>query len=288
MPLKVATWRTHSIVGRLPLTSQTQKNMRKMGNVGRHSFFRSLLELVIIVLIVREINDGKQQAAILQELSANTATTATVLRDVQTTKAAMNGAIQAQNAEANRVLLDMRYSWNWLYLTNTGHPTVFVYTVRTGNLPVPVLTPTPNLSTGQRIQLPAAQVEETFQKALKDRSRFVMPVELDLTDSTGTQYVARRLGKTKLSHESMDKIRDVLSSIMDSAVRYGLLVKNSVEGIRLPKARVGKRSKPFISPAQFPMLLSMDLRTLCNHGFRCALYGAEGERVDWPEVGRRS
>ena len=28
------------------------------------------------------------------------------------------------------------------------------------------------------------------------------------------------LGKTKLSTKSMDKIRDVLSSIMDSAVRY--------------------------------------------------------------------
>jgi hypothetical protein len=33
----------------------------------------------------------------------------------------------------------------------------------------------------------------------------------------------------------MDKIRDVLSSILESAVRYELLVKNPVEGVRLAK-----------------------------------------------------
>lgn len=78
----------------------------------------------------------------------------------------------------------------------------------------------------------------------------------DITVLTVDRYLSG-LGKTKLSQESMDKIRDVLSSIMDSAVRYELLVKNPVEGIRLPKPRVGKRSKPFITPEQFPALLSM-------------------------------
>jgi hypothetical protein len=64
------------------------------------------------------------------------------------------------------------------------------------------------------------------------------------------------LSKTKLSHESMDKIRDVLSSILESAVRYELLVKNPVEGIRLPKPKQGKRSKPFIKPEQFKALVN--------------------------------
>jgi len=36
----------------------------------------------------------------------------------------------------------------------------------------------------------------------------------------------------RLSHESRDKIRDVLSSVLRSAADYGLLVKNPVEGIR--------------------------------------------------------
>jgi hypothetical protein len=39
---------------------------------------------------------------------------------------------------------------------------------------------------------------------------------------------------SKLQHESRDKIRDVLSSILGSAVRYQLPVKNPMEGVQLP------------------------------------------------------
>lgn len=61
----------------------------------------------------------------------------------------------------------------------------------------------------------------------------------------------------KLSHESRDKIRDVLSSVLRSAVEYGLLVSNPAEGVRLPPERVGhRRSKPYVTPAQFNELLS--------------------------------
>jgi hypothetical protein len=46
------------------------------------------------------------------------------------------------------------------------------------------------------------------------------------------------LGQTaKLEHESLDKIRDVLSSVLGSAVRYGLLIKNPAEGVRLPRPK---------------------------------------------------
>jgi len=61
----------------------------------------------------------------------------------------------------------------------------------------------------------------------------------------------------RLSHESRDKIRDVLSSALRSAVEYGLLVKNPVEGIRLPAEKFGRRrSKPYVKPQQFEELLS--------------------------------
>jgi integrase len=65
------------------------------------------------------------------------------------------------------------------------------------------------------------------------------------------------LGTTELSHESMDKIRDVLSSVLQSAVRYELLVKNPVEGLTLPKPKRGKRSKPYITPQQFSALVQL-------------------------------
>lgn len=78
----------------------------------------------------------------------------------------------------------------------------------------------------------------------------------DITVLTVDRYVAG-LSRTKLSHESMDKIRDVLSSILKSAVRYELLVKNPVENVRLPRPGKGKRVKPYISPVQFMALLGL-------------------------------
>jgi hypothetical protein len=70
----------------------------------------------------------------------------------------------------------------------------------------------------------------------------------DLTPLTVQRYFSG-LAVTTLSHESKDKIRDVLSSILGSAVKYGMLVKNPVEGIRLPGEKRGKRKiKPHITP----------------------------------------
>src|SRR5690348_17293962 len=53
----------------------------------------------------------------------------------------------------------------------------------------------------------------------------------DLTPLTLQQFFASL--PPNLSYESRDKIRDVLSSILASAVKYGSLVKNPVEGVRL-------------------------------------------------------
>jgi integrase len=61
----------------------------------------------------------------------------------------------------------------------------------------------------------------------------------------------------ELSYESKDKIRDVLSSILVSAKRYGLLVSNPVEGVRLPPSRRGNRIKPYVTPQQFNALVEL-------------------------------
>jgi integrase len=63
--------------------------------------------------------------------------------------------------------------------------------------------------------------------------------------------------EASLDGESIDKIRDVLSSIMASAVRYGLLVKNPVEGVRLPRPKRGKRRKPWITREAFDALIAL-------------------------------
>jgi len=62
---------------------------------------------------------------------------------------------------------------------------------------------------------------------------------------------------TALSLESKDKVRDDLSSILASAVKYGMLVENPTEGVRLPHDKRGKkRMEPHITPQQFEQLLS--------------------------------
>jgi integrase len=78
----------------------------------------------------------------------------------------------------------------------------------------------------------------------------------DLTPLTLQQYFSGMTG-SELSYESRDKIRDVMSSILASAVTYGLLVKNPMEGVRLSPGKKGKRVKPFIDPAKFLSLLAL-------------------------------
>jgi hypothetical protein len=67
-------------------------------------------------------------------------------------------------------------------------------------------------------------------------------------------------GKAPLCRESVDKIRDVLSSILQSAVKYGYLVTNPAEKLQVPSAKRGKRrQKPFIRPEQFAALVAIIL-----------------------------
>lgn len=79
----------------------------------------------------------------------------------------------------------------------------------------------------------------------------------DVSVLTVDRYFAV-LGQTaKLEHESLDKIRDVLSSVLQSAVRYELLIRNPVEGVRLPRPKRGKKTKPWITRAQFQTLIEL-------------------------------
>jgi integrase len=78
----------------------------------------------------------------------------------------------------------------------------------------------------------------------------------DITTLSVDRYLAG-FGASKLGHESLDKIRDVLSSVLNSAVRYGLLVKNPAEGVRLPRKRGGVKQKPWITRPQFDALVEL-------------------------------
>jgi integrase len=78
----------------------------------------------------------------------------------------------------------------------------------------------------------------------------------DLTPLSVQKYFSA-FSTSKLAHESRDKIRDVLSSILGSAVTYGLLVSNPVENVRMPAERRGRRTnKPYLYPHQFDELVA--------------------------------
>jgi hypothetical protein len=65
------------------------------------------------------------------------------------------------------------------------------------------------------------------------------------------------LSATSLGHESLDKIRDVLSSILGAAVRYQFLIQNPVENVRLPRRKKGNQAKPYITQEQLLLLVEM-------------------------------
>ena len=76
----------------------------------------------------------------------------------------------------------------------------------------------------------------------------------EISSLTVDRYFAG-LGASGLGQESIDKIRDVLSGIMNSSIRHHLILKNPVEGVRLPHPKRGRRMKPWITPDQFSLML---------------------------------
>jgi integrase len=77
----------------------------------------------------------------------------------------------------------------------------------------------------------------------------------ELTTLTIQEYFSK-MATSELAHGSRDKIRDVLSGVLRTAIDYGLLKVNPVENVRMPAERRGrKRSKPYLTPEQFEDLV---------------------------------
>lgn len=64
------------------------------------------------------------------------------------------------------------------------------------------------------------------------------------------------LAKSALGTESRDKIRDVMSSVLQVAIHEGLIPRNPMEFVKVPRDRRGiVRSKPHLTPDQFAVLI---------------------------------
>jgi integrase len=79
----------------------------------------------------------------------------------------------------------------------------------------------------------------------------------ELTPATIQTYFSD-FANSKLTRESVDKIRDVLATVLRLAAgKYMLITSSPMEHIELPRSRVGrKKSKPHISPEQFDQLVN--------------------------------
>jgi integrase len=64
------------------------------------------------------------------------------------------------------------------------------------------------------------------------------------------------LSARDLTHESLDKIRDVLSGVFSAAVRYGYLDRNPARGLRLPRAKLRRAHRAWITPAQLAEIVA--------------------------------
>jgi len=85
------------------------------------------------------------------------------------------------------------------------------------------------------------------------KPRFGRTCLRDLTRQTLQQYFSGMTGQ--VSYPTASKIRDVLSSILRSAVEVEYLNKNPIEGLRLPLDKRPRRAKPTITPEQFNNLI---------------------------------
>lgn len=84
-----------------------------------------------------------------------------------------------------------------------------------------------------------------------------MPLR-DLTTLTLQKYFSS-LGATQLGGDTVQKIKEVLSSVLGSAVLYDLLTKNPLLAVVIPRNKVvnRKKKKPTISPEEFERLVEL-------------------------------
>ena len=108
------------------------------------------------------------------------------------------------------------------------------------------------------LPLMASTTQASYEGTLR---KYLMPAfgDMPLRDlSTLTlQKYFSGLGSSELGGDTVLKIKEVLSAVLGSAVRYDLLIKNPLLAVQIPRTKVvnKKRQKPLITPEEFERLV---------------------------------
>jgi integrase len=108
------------------------------------------------------------------------------------------------------------------------------------------------------LPLLASTTQACYEGAIRRhlKQRFGALCLRDLSPRTLKQFFSS-LASERVPFPTIVKVRDALSSVLRAAVEDELLVKNPMEGLRLPPDKRPRRAKPFLSPEEFNSLLQL-------------------------------
>jgi integrase len=110
------------------------------------------------------------------------------------------------------------------------------------------------------LPLMASTTRASYENTLR---KYLIPAfgDMPLREMTtlALQKYFSGLGTSELGGDTVLKIKEVLSAVLGSAVRYDLLTKNPLLAVQIPRAKVvnKKKQKPHITPEEFERLVEL-------------------------------
>jgi len=135
------------------------------------------------------------------------------------------------------------------------------------------------------LPLLASSTRTNYEGILKKR---LLPLFGDMAlRDLNTITLQKYFSGLQAGHASAMKIKDALASVLGSAVRYQMLVRNPLEAVQIPLPRTGKRIKSTITPWQFGLLVEAMAEPYATMVFVCVLSGlrvSELIGLKWEDV----
>ena len=136
------------------------------------------------------------------------------------------------------------------------------------------------------LPLLAAPVQKNYSIALRSR---LLP---DFGDLPLRELTTRRLqtyfANLEGGHATLAKTKDVLASVLNAAVKFGLLTKNPLSAVRLPRNKDRGRKKPTVTYEQFEQIVNTMGEPYATMVYVCvlaALRVSELIALKWDDIG---